>query len=113
MRPLRYLSWSYDERGDIFSYNDLSGASRFGHALQQKRVRLAKNRVRVPCIVTDCIASYCAAADTFATPANKTTMRRITTENEAIFTKVKIKRIHVKSAAKYGNGRIDPNRLLE
>ena len=85
MRPLRYLSWSYDERGDTFSYNDLSGASRFGHALQQKRVRLTKNRVRVPCIVADYIASFCAAAGTVTTPANKTTVRMITTEHEAIF----------------------------
>src|SRR5665647_753821 len=85
MRPLRYLSRSYDARGDIFSYSDLSEASRFGHAPQQKRVRLTKNRVRVPCIVTDCNASYCAAAGTVTTPANKTTIRMITTENEAIF----------------------------
>jgi len=84
MRPLRYLSWSYDARGDTFSYSGLSEASRFGHALQQKRVRLTKNRVRVPCIVTDCIASVCAAAGTLTTPANKTTIRRIITENEAI-----------------------------
>jgi len=57
MRPLRYLSWSYDARGDTFSYSGLSGASRFGHALQQKRVRLTKNRVRVPCIIANYIAS--------------------------------------------------------
>ena len=56
MRPLRYLSWSYDARGDTFSYSGLSGASRFGHALQQKRVRLTKNRVCA--VYCSGIASY-------------------------------------------------------
>ena len=70
--------------GISFLYSDPSGASRFGHALQQKRVMLTKNRVRVPCIVADCIVSVCAAAGTTTTPANMTAMRRMTTENETV-----------------------------